>query len=151
MAEPTGGVDHVGSVRDAFMVQQNATWDTLTQTLDPSVKVAETDPIENTQSIARPRVCSDGDLIEKAACSFTHSEGQELPPAASERNPRLSRKTILCVRAFSDRAPEIAAYPYSSHERKVFSRRPWRWTLVFRRRYGSNATFPLRRRRNYLA
>ena len=105
MVESTNGGDHVGFVRDAFMAQQDATWDTLTKTLDPSVTVLETAPVETTQSIAQPRICCDGDLIEKAACSFTHSYGDGLPPAASERNPELAGKP------FSASALSIIVHP----------------------------------------
>ncbi len=105
MAEFPSGGNLVATVRDAFMSQQDATWDTLTRTLDPSVRTLETVPVENTQSIARPRVCSDGDLIEKAACSFTHSYGDELPPAASERNPDLAGKS------FSASALSVIVHP----------------------------------------
>ncbi len=36
--------------------------------------------------LARPRVLEDGRHLEKAAVQFTHSIGQSLPPAATERN-----------------------------------------------------------------
>ena len=39
-----------------------------------------------------PRVLSDGKQIEKAAVMFTHSIGDSLPPAATERNPKLEGK-----------------------------------------------------------
>ena len=38
----------------------------------------------------QPRVLQDGANIEKAAVQFTHSVGDALPPAASERNPHLA-------------------------------------------------------------
>ncbi len=38
----------------------------------------------------QPRVLQDGPTIEKAAAQFTHSVGDALPPAASERNPQLA-------------------------------------------------------------
>jgi coproporphyrinogen III oxidase len=41
---------------------------------------------------ARPRVLDDGQHIERGAVQFTHSIGQSLPPAASERNPHLAGK-----------------------------------------------------------
>lgn len=40
--------------------------------------------------LARPRVIANGRVIEKAAVQFTHSVGQSLPPAATERNPQLA-------------------------------------------------------------
>ena len=41
---------------------------------------------------ARPRVLDGGQHIERGAVQFTHSIGQSLPPAASERNPHLAGK-----------------------------------------------------------
>lgn len=40
--------------------------------------------------LAQPRVLADGAHIEKAAVQFTHSLGESLPPAATERNPHLT-------------------------------------------------------------
>ncbi len=42
--------------------------------------------------LARPRVLENGAEIEKAAVQFTHSVGQALPPAATERRPHLAGK-----------------------------------------------------------
>ena len=41
---------------------------------------------------SRPRVLDNGAHIERGAVQFTHSIGQSLPPAASERNPHLAGK-----------------------------------------------------------
>jgi coproporphyrinogen III oxidase len=41
-------------------------------------------------TLARPRVLENGARIEKAAVQFTHSLGDSLPPAATERNPHLA-------------------------------------------------------------
>jgi coproporphyrinogen III oxidase len=40
--------------------------------------------------LSQPRVLADGPHIEKAAVQFTHSVGESLPPAATERNPALA-------------------------------------------------------------
>lgn len=40
--------------------------------------------------LAQPRVMADGRHIEKAAVQFSHSVGESLPPAATERNPQLA-------------------------------------------------------------
>jgi coproporphyrinogen III oxidase len=40
--------------------------------------------------LSRPRVLSDGDVIEKTAVHFTHTVGSKLPPAATERRPELA-------------------------------------------------------------
>jgi len=49
---------------------------------------------ENIQSqngaLAQPRVTAGGKHIEKAAVQFSHSLGDSLPPAATERNPQLA-------------------------------------------------------------
>ncbi len=41
------------------------------------------------QSINRPRVLEDGPVVEKAAVNFSHTRGQSLPTAATERKPEL--------------------------------------------------------------
>ncbi len=46
---------------------------------------------------SKPRVASDGQHFEKAAVQFTHSIGQELPPAATKRKPYLARKPFQAV------------------------------------------------------
>lgn len=40
--------------------------------------------------LARPRVLTDGEVIEKAAVNFSHSRGDSLPLAATERRPELA-------------------------------------------------------------
>ena len=40
--------------------------------------------------LARPRVLSDGPVIEKAAVNFSHTAGEDLPAAASARRPELA-------------------------------------------------------------
>jgi coproporphyrinogen III oxidase len=40
--------------------------------------------------LSRPRVLSDGGLIERAAVHYSHTLGQRLPPAATERHPDLT-------------------------------------------------------------
>ncbi len=44
--------------------------------------------------IARPRVLTDGDVIEKAAVNFSHSRGDSLPLAATERRPELAGRSF---------------------------------------------------------
>lgn len=80
--------NQVTTVRDAFRNQQEFTWRMLTAELDPSVHRICPEAPEN----SRPLLCNDGVLIEKAACNFTHSQGDSLPPAASARNPHLAGK-----------------------------------------------------------
>jgi len=40
--------------------------------------------------VSRPRVLEDGAVFEKAAVHFTHTQGQRLPAAATERRPELA-------------------------------------------------------------
>jgi coproporphyrinogen III oxidase len=44
---------------------------------------------EGPGGLSRPRVLEDGEVLEKAAVHVTHSRGERLPPAASERRPDL--------------------------------------------------------------
>ena len=39
---------------------------------------------------SRPRVLSDGPVVERAAVNYTHTLGKRLPPAATERRPELT-------------------------------------------------------------
>lgn len=39
---------------------------------------------------SRPRVLSDGPVLERAAVQFTHTVGKQLPPVATERHPELT-------------------------------------------------------------
>lgn len=40
--------------------------------------------------VSRPRVLENGPFIEKAAVNFTHTSGNRMPPAATERRPELA-------------------------------------------------------------
>ncbi len=44
--------------------------------------------------VARPRVLTDGAVIEKAAVNFSHSRGDSLPLAATERRPELAGRSF---------------------------------------------------------
>ncbi|MXX63439.1 MAG: oxygen-dependent coproporphyrinogen oxidase [Holophagales bacterium] len=44
--------------------------------------------------VARPRVLTDGEVIEKAAVNFSHSRGDSLPLAATERRPELAGRSF---------------------------------------------------------
>lgn len=44
--------------------------------------------------VARPRVLTDGEVIEKAAVNFSHSRGEFLPLAATERRPELAGRSF---------------------------------------------------------
>lgn len=47
--------------------------------------------------VSRPRVLEDGPLFEKAAVQFTHTHGQEMPPAATVRRPELVGRTYEAI------------------------------------------------------
>ena len=46
--------------------------------------------IEGERGVSRPRVAEGGHHFDKVAVQFTHSIGQRLPPAATERKPELA-------------------------------------------------------------
>jgi coproporphyrinogen III oxidase len=47
--------------------------------------------------LSRPRVLEGGPVIEKAAVQFSHTNGQEMPSAATERRPELAGRTYEAV------------------------------------------------------
>jgi coproporphyrinogen III oxidase len=47
--------------------------------------------------LSRPRVLEDGPVFEKAAVQFTHTEGQRLPAAATERRPELAGRRYEAI------------------------------------------------------
>jgi len=59
--------------------------------------------------ISRPRALQDGAAIEKAAVQFTHSLGDSLPPAATERNPHFAGK------AFEATAISLIVHPVNPY------------------------------------
>jgi coproporphyrinogen III oxidase len=46
---------------------------------------------------SRPRVLSDGEVVERAAVNFSHTVGNRLPPAATERRPELTGGSYQAV------------------------------------------------------
>lgn len=59
--------------------------------------------------LAQPRVLAEGKHIEKAAVQFTHSIGDSLPPAATERNPHLAGSP------FQATAISLIVHPLNPH------------------------------------
>ena len=47
--------------------------------------------------LSRPRVLEDGAVFEKAAVQFTHTEGQRLPAAATDRRPELAGRRYEAI------------------------------------------------------
>lgn len=76
-------------VRDYFMTLQDRIVDAL-ESLDGSAAFRREEIPGPNGAVSRPRVLEDGPRIEKAAVQFTHSQGDSLPPAATERNPHLA-------------------------------------------------------------
>ncbi|MEM7100793.1 MAG: oxygen-dependent coproporphyrinogen oxidase [Pseudomonadota bacterium] len=86
---PTPANDMVEVVRDYFMSLQNEICTALEDQDDQMQFSQQSIPGPN-GGFAQPRVMADGRHIEKAAVQFTHSVGDALPPAATERNPHLA-------------------------------------------------------------
>lgn len=79
----------IQSVRSYFISLQDAICDAF-ETFDGQARFSREDIPADNGGLARPRVLSDGAHLEKAAVQFTHSIGDSLPPAATERNPALA-------------------------------------------------------------
>ena len=76
-------------VREYFMQLQDTIVSALEE-LDGEAAFVRHDIPGVDGALSRPRVLEGGARIEKAAVQFTHSKGASLPPAATERNPRLA-------------------------------------------------------------
>ena len=66
------------------------------QSVDPDL-IFKGDLIEGTRGTSRPRVAEGGTYFDKVAVQFTHSIGQRLPPAATERKPELANTPFQAV------------------------------------------------------
>lgn len=55
------------------------------------------DAIQSERGTSRPRVAEGGHHFDKVAVQFTHSIGQRLPPAATERKPELANTPFQAV------------------------------------------------------
>jgi coproporphyrinogen III oxidase len=60
-------------------------------------------------TLSRPRVLGDGEVLERAAVNFTHSRGPSLPPAATERRPEAAG------RPFQALSLSLIVHPRSPH------------------------------------
>ena len=88
--------DLVTPVRTYFLGLQETICQALTEE-DGKSKFSK-EPIEAPNGgLAQPRVLGEGKHIEKAAVQFTHSLGDALPPAATERNPHLAGSPFQAV------------------------------------------------------
>lgn len=79
----------VMDVRTYFLALQTQICQALAE-LDGAADFSREEIVAPNGGLAQPRVLADGAHIEKAAVQFTHSIGDALPPAATERNPALA-------------------------------------------------------------
>ena len=68
----------------------------MLQNIDGSI-ILDQRELEDDRSFARPSVMTQGSIIEKAACNFTHAKGSHLPKAATDRRPELASKPFQAV------------------------------------------------------
>ena len=57
--------------------------------IDPSSQF-QRQRVQDERGLSQPRIYSEGQIIEKAAVNFTHSIGQSLPSAATDRKPEMA-------------------------------------------------------------
>ena len=93
MPEPAPSV---ATVKERFLALQARIVGEL-ERVDGTGRFAGEDIATDGGGLSRPRVLEDGDRIEKAAAHFTHSVGEALPPAASERRPELAGRPFEAV------------------------------------------------------
>lgn len=79
----------IQSVRRYFIDLQDAICAAF-EAFDGQTQFSREDIPADNGGLARPRVMSGGAHLEKAAVQFTHSIGDSLPPAATQRNPALA-------------------------------------------------------------
>ena len=79
----------IESVKVLFLALQGDICDAL-EKLDGTARFSLERLPQPGGGFGQPCVLQDGPAIEKAAVQFTHSVGDALPPAASERNPHLA-------------------------------------------------------------
>jgi len=86
----------VQSVRDYLLDLQNRICRGLEE-VDGSGRFEGQDLEGERGGLACPRVLSDGEVIEKAAVNFSHTAGEKLPDAATERLPQLAGASFEAV------------------------------------------------------
>lgn len=88
--------EFVTPVRTYFLNLQETICQTLAK--EDGAGTFSLDPIKAPNGgFAQPRVLANGRYIEKAAVQFTHSIGDALPSAATERNPHLAGSPFQAV------------------------------------------------------
>jgi len=73
---------------------------------------------------SRPRVLSDGPVIERAAVNYSHTVGKRLPPAATERRPELTGGSYEAVSVSLIVHPRNPYAPTCHANFRVFSASP---------------------------
>lgn len=69
----------------------------LLEEYEPQARFTEDAREDPEHGLSRPRVLSNGLILERAAANFTHARGRELPPAASVRHPDLAGQPFQAV------------------------------------------------------
>ena len=96
------------AVRDYFFQLQTDICDQL-GAVDGGTGFSIEDIRQDNGAHSRPRVLDNGPHIERGAVQFTYSLGDQLPPAASERNPELAGK------GFEATAISMIMHPRNPH------------------------------------
>ncbi len=74
--------------------------------------------------VSRPRVLSDGSVMERAAVHYTHTVGRRLPPDATERRPELTGGSYEAVSVSLITHPRNPYVPTTHANFRIFFVRP---------------------------
>jgi coproporphyrinogen III oxidase len=86
----------VAAVRDLLCGWQDAVCAALVAE-DGTQRFADAQLEGERGGVARPRVLSDGAVLERAAVNFSHTRGASLPAAASQRRPEIAGRAYEAV------------------------------------------------------
>ncbi|MFP8872769.1 MAG: oxygen-dependent coproporphyrinogen oxidase [Myxococcota bacterium] len=96
MPEPQGHTTELARVRGELIALQDQITAAL-EAQDGEARFLREEIPRPGGGISRPRVLSDGSVIEKAAVNFTHTTGSKMPSAATERRPELAGREYHAV------------------------------------------------------
>ena len=96
MPEPQGHTTELARVRGELIALQDQITAAL-EAQDGEGRFLREEIPRPGGGISRPRVLSDGSVIEKAAVNFTHTTGSKMPSAATERRPELAGREYHAV------------------------------------------------------
>ncbi len=82
-------MSHVTGVREYLMDLQNRICSSL-EAIDGEARFQRSEMPREGGGVSRPWVLQEGAVCEKAAVNFTHTTGNRMPPAATERRPDLT-------------------------------------------------------------